>query len=90
MEFHYYYLIQDFVGVMLSFIGIRMFALCVKIISVKKLSRNSILLLIKYALYVISGVNLLMHEFGFKPWILSIFLIICSMIITSIVNAKSK
>jgi hypothetical protein len=89
MEFHYYYLIQDFMGIILAFIGIRMFMLYLRIASVKKLSKNAILFLVKYALAILSGSNLLMHQFGFKPWILSGVLIIISVIISPRVNTVS-
>lgn len=90
MKFHYYYLIQDFVGVMLAFIGIRMFLLCLKIIKSKKLTKNGLLLLIKYALFTLSGANLLMNPFGFKPWIISIVLMIISIGITSKIGTTSN
>lgn len=88
MEFHYYYIIQDVVGVLAAFIGIRMFTLCLKISLTKKLSLSSVLLLIKYILVTLAGANLLLHEFGFKPWILSIILIFISAIITQKSTAK--
>lgn len=82
MEFHYYYLIQDVLGVLLCFLGVRMVYLCLKIISIRGFSKNSILFLIKYNLLILAGANLLFNNFGFKPWILSIVLIITSVIIT--------
>ncbi|RDY24329.1 hypothetical protein CHF27_002950 [Romboutsia maritimum] len=82
MEFHYYYLIQDIVGVMVGFVGIRMFALCIRMILSGKSSKNTILITIKYALVTISGVNLLINQFGLKPWMISIILIFISNIIT--------
>lgn len=80
MEFHFYYIIQDIVGVMLAFLGIRMFILCLKIISVNKLSKGSVLLLIRYALMILSGVNLLLNSFGAKPWIVSAVLMIVALV----------
>lgn len=79
MEFHYYYIIQDIVGVLMAFIGIRM------ILSSKK-SKNGILISISYALITIAGINLLFNNFGLKPWIVSIILILLSLLITNIVK----
>ncbi|HSQ90273.1 hypothetical protein [Romboutsia sp.] len=82
MEFHYYYLIQDIVGVMIGFVGIRLFTLCIRMILSGKNSKNSILLIIKYSLVALSGANLLINEFGLRSWIISIILIFLSNIIT--------
>ncbi|WP_042274601.1 hypothetical protein [Faecalimicrobium dakarense] len=82
MEFHYYYLIQDFLGVLLCFLGIRMVYLCLRIIYIESLSKNSILFLIKYSLFILAGAILLFNNFELKPWILSMILIITSAIIT--------
>lgn len=91
MEFHYYYIIQDFIGVLMAFVGIRMLLLSIKMISSGRKSKSAILLTINYALIIISGVNLLMNKFGLKPWIISIILVILSFIITRIAsNIKEK
>lgn len=90
MKFHYYYLIQDFIGIMLAFVGIRMFLLCLKFIKGDKLTKNGLLLLIKYALFTLSGANLFMNSFGFKPWILSIVLMIISFAVTPKVRTTSN
>ncbi len=82
MEFHYYYLIQDFLGVLLCFLGIIMVYLCLKMILIRNFSKNAMLFLIKYSLFIISGVNLLSNNFELKPWILSMILMITSFIIT--------
>lgn len=82
MEFHYYYLIQDFLGVLLCFLGIIMVYLCLKMIFIRSFSKNSMLFLIKYSLFIISGVNLLSNNFELKPWILSMILMITSFIVT--------
>ncbi len=82
MEFHYYYLIQDFLGVLLCFLGIIMVYLCLKMTFIRNFSKNTMLFLIKYSLFIISGVNLLSNNFGLKPWILSIILMVTSFIIT--------
>lgn len=79
MEFHFYYIIQDIVGVMLAFLGIRMFLLCLKMISINKLSEGSIFLLIRYTLMVLAGVNLLLNKFGLRPWVISILLMILAL-----------
>lgn len=81
MEFHYYYLIQDIIGLIVSFIGLRMVTLCFRIMSSSKMSKNIFLILLKYILVTISGVNLLINQFGLKPWIISIILIFISTII---------
>lgn len=81
MEFHYYYLIQDIVGLIAAFIGLRMVTLCFRIMLSGKMSKNILLILLKYALVTISGVNLLINQFGLKPWIISIILIFISTII---------
>ncbi|KKY01083.1 hypothetical protein VN21_10685 [Paraclostridium benzoelyticum] len=82
MEFHYYYLIQDFLGVLLCFLGIIMVYLCLKMIFIRNFSKNAMLFLIKYSLFIISGVNLLSNHFELKPWILSMILVITSFIVT--------
>lgn len=79
MQFHFYYIIQDIVGVMLAFLGIRMFLLCLKMISINKLSKGSIFLLIRYTLMVLAGVNLLLNKFGLRPWVISILLMILAL-----------
>ena len=79
MEFHFYFIIQDIVGVMLAFLGIGMFLLCLKMISINKLSKGSIFLLIRYTLMVLAGVNLLLNKFGLRPWVISILLMILAL-----------
>lgn len=86
MEFHYYYIIQDIVGVLMAFIGIRMFTLSIRMILSSKKSKNGILISISYALITIAGINLLFNNFGVKPWIVSIILILLSLLITNIVK----
>lgn len=86
MEFHYYYIIQDIVGVLMAFIGIRMFTLSIRMILSSKKSKNGILISISYALITIAGINLLFKNFGLKPWIVSIILILLSLLITNIVK----
>ncbi|WP_250674171.1 hypothetical protein LZ906_002790 [Paraclostridium ghonii] len=83
MEFHYYYLIQDILGVLLAFLGFRMSLLCIKMISINKLSKNSILILIKYILILCAGLNLLLTRFEVKNWLISILIILVSIIIKS-------
>lgn len=39
MEFHYYYLIQDIVGIIATFIGVRMLILCFRYIFSNKISK---------------------------------------------------
>lgn len=78
MEFHYYYLIQDIIGLIVAFIGLRMFMLCFRMILSRKISKNTFLITLKYALVTVSGVNLLINQFGLKPWIISIILIFLS------------
>lgn len=86
MEFHYYYIIQDIVGVLMAFIGIRMVTLSIRMILSSKKSKNGILISISYALVAIAGVNLLFNNFGLKTWIVSIILILLSLLITNIVK----
>lgn len=86
MEFHYYYIIQDIVGVLMAFIGIRMVTLSIRMILSSKKSKNGILISISYALITIAGINLLFNNFGLKPWIVSIILILLSLLITNIVK----
>jgi phosphatidylserine synthase len=81
MEFHYYYLIQDILGVFLAFLGFRLSLLCIKMISINKLSKSSILVLIKYVLILCSGLSLLLTSFEIKNWIISIFIIFISITI---------
>ena len=88
MEFHYYYIIQDIVGVLMAFIGIRMFALSIRMILSGRRSKNTILLSIKYALITLSGVNFLINKFGLKTWIISIILVLLAIVITPKANTK--
>ncbi len=82
MEFHYYYLIQDIVGIILTFIGIRMLILCFRYIFYNKISKSILILMLKYTLITLSGINLLINQFGTIHWIISIILIFLSYIIT--------
>lgn len=82
MEFHYYYIIQDIIGVLMAFVGLRMLTLSIKMSRVNKKSKNAILLYIKYALITLAGVNFLINTFGLRPWITSIILVIISIVIT--------
>lgn len=90
MEFHYYYIIQDIIGVFMAFIGMRMFTLSIKIILSRKKSKNMILLCISYALITFAGINLLLNEFGLKPWIISIILILSSLVITKVIGSSKN
>ncbi|RDY29135.1 hypothetical protein CHL78_002175 [Romboutsia weinsteinii] len=87
MQFHYYYLIQDFVGVMLAFVGIRMLFLCLRLASSKKFTKNIVLLMTKYSLFIFAGANLLMNTFGLNHWICSILLMIISIAFTPKINS---
>jgi hypothetical protein len=80
MEFHLYYIIQDVIGVLISFLGIRLFSLSLKIASINKLSKGSLLLMTRYTLMILAGVNLLLNKFGLKPWIISIILMVLALI----------
>lgn len=82
MEFHYYYLIQDIVGIIATFIGIRMLILCFRYIFYNKISKSILILMLKYTLITLSGINLLINQFGTSHWIISIILIFLSYIIT--------
>lgn len=82
MEFHYYYLIQDIVGIIATFIGVRMLILCFRYIFSNKISKSILILMLKYTLITLSGINLLINQFGTIHWIISIILIFLSYIIT--------
>lgn len=86
MEFHYYYIIQDIIGVLMAFVGIRMLTLSVRMLMSGKVSKSALLLTISYGLIVVSGVNLLVNEFGLLPWIISIILVLLSLLITRMVG----
>ncbi|RDY26216.1 hypothetical protein CHL78_014445 [Romboutsia weinsteinii] len=86
MEFHYYYLIQDIIGLIVAFIGVRMVTLCFKMMLSSKMSKNIFLLILKYTLVTASGANILFNHFGLKPWIISIIL----MFISAIIAPKEK
>lgn len=88
MEFHYHYIIQDIVGVLMAFIGIRMFTLSIRMILSGRKSKNTILLLIKYALITLSGVNLTINKFGLKPWIISMILVLLAIVIRPKLSTK--
>lgn len=90
MEFHYYYIIQDIIGVLMAFVGIRMFTLSTRMILSNKKSKNAVLLSISYILITISGINLLLNRFKLKTWTISIVFIILSLIIIKIVSIKNK
>ena len=90
MEFHYHYIIQDIVGILMTFIGIRMFALSIRMILSGRKSKNTILLLIKYILITLSGVNLIINKFGLKHWIISIILILLVIAIRPKFNAEEE
>ena len=81
MEFHYYYIIQDIIGVLMAFVGIRMLTLIIKMGLNGPKNKNIILIFIKYALVTLAGVNFLISKFGIKPWIVSIILTLLSIVI---------
>lgn len=90
MEFHYYYIIQDIIGVLMAFIGIRMFVLSIQmILSMRKL-KNTIALSASYALVAVSGINLLFYNFTLKTWARSIVFIILSVVIVKIISFMNK
>ncbi|HBF0729996.1 TPA: hypothetical protein KNO10_003169 [Clostridioides difficile] len=86
MKFEYYYLIQDIAGILLAFIGLRMSIIGFRILSMKGLSINTLLIVIKYCLFTIAGLNLLISKFGIKHWIWSV----CMLIISIIINPRIK
>ncbi len=88
MEFYYYYIIQDIVGVLMAFVGIRMFALSIRMILSGRKSKNTILFFIKYALITLSGVNLIINKFGLKPWIISMILVLLVIVIRPKLGTK--
>lgn len=90
MEFHYYYVIQDIIGVLMAFVGVRMFMLSIQMILSKKKFKNSVSLSISYALIAASGINLLFYNFEIKTWIRSIAFIILSLLIIKIVSIKNN
>ncbi|MCC3866834.1 hypothetical protein [Terrisporobacter mayombei] len=90
MDFHYYYIIQDIIGILMAFIGIRMFALSIRMILSKKNAKNIIVLSVSYVLIAASGINLLLYNFEIKTWIISIAFVILSLLITKIVNIREK
>ncbi|WFD11104.1 hypothetical protein [Tepidibacter hydrothermalis] len=71
MEFHYYYIIQDIIGVFLVFINLRLAYVCLKIMKVRGISKKSLILLIHYLLYCIAGFNFLISDFGLRTWTVS-------------------
>ena len=90
MEFHYYYIIQDIIGVLMAFVGIRMFILSIQmILSMRKL-KNAIALSASYALVAVSGINLLFYNFTLKTWARSIAFIILSVAIIKIISFMNK
>lgn len=90
MEFHYYYIIQDIIGVLMAFIGIRMFVLSIQmILSMRKL-KNIIAFSASYALVAVSGINLLFYNFTLKTWARSIVFIILSVVIVKIISFMNK
>ena len=90
MEFHYYYIIQDIIGILMAFIGIRMFALSIRMILSKKKVKNIIVLSVSYVLIAASGINLLLYNFEIETWTRSIAFVILSLLITKIVNIREK
>ncbi|HBG5344875.1 TPA: hypothetical protein KQG29_002263 [Clostridioides difficile] len=86
MIFEYYYLIQDITGILLTFIGLRMSIIGFKILSMKGISINTLLIIMKYCLFTIAGLNLLIFKFGIRHWILST----CMLVISIIINPKIK
>ena len=90
MEFHYYYIIQDIIGILMAFIGIRMLALSIRMILSKKNTKNIIVLSVSYVLIAASGINLLLYNFEIKTWIRSIAFVILSLLITKIVSIREK
>lgn len=93
MDFHYYYIIQDIIGVLMAIVGLRMLTLSIRMIVSGKKTKSAVLISIKYALITAAGVNFLISTFGLKPWIISIILVLLSIIITpknNVDNIKVK
>ncbi|MCC0630342.1 MULTISPECIES: hypothetical protein [unclassified Clostridioides] len=86
MKFEYYYLIQDITGILLAFIGLRMSLIGFRILSMKGISINALLIIMKYCLFTIAGLNLLISKFGIRHWILSV----CMLVICIVINPRIK
>ncbi|CAH2214586.1 Membrane protein [Tepidibacter aestuarii] len=88
MEFHYYYIIQDIIGVLLAFINLRLAYLCFRMIKVKGILKNLLVHLIYYITCFIAGFNLLISPFGLRAWTMSLGIFFLGLILKIITNYK--
>jgi len=81
MEFHYYYIIQDLVGLLMLFTFSRMILLNIKLIISKGIRIKRVKLLIAHSLLLSSGVFLCINEWSFKTWIITLVVVLIGYLI---------
>jgi len=86
MEFHYYYLIQDIVGVFLIFVNVRIALTCTQLIFKNGVSLSAIMVLTHYVLLIAAGFCLVLNVFGLIAWAMSMLLISLSVGLTGILR----
>lgn len=69
MEFHYYYLLQDIIGVLLGALSFKMIILYLLHIKNKGPSKHSVLCVLGNVMMLMSGTSLVASQFGIRAWI---------------------
>lgn len=89
-KFHYYYLIQDILGVFISFFSFRIFINYLKLCISKGINKERFYYILIYILYFFCGLNLLIFKWSLKTWFTSIFVFTVVFQINKLLNKKFK
>lgn len=81
MTFHYYYIVQDIIGVLLIFIFGRILLLNIQFLRAMGLDKRRFRLFVYYLLFILSGINLCLGTFNVRVWVISIILFILGVFI---------
>lgn len=74
MKFHYYYLIQDLLGVFLILLGSSFLLSCIRFIKKNNFNFLIFISFIKNIFLLLSGLNFLANEWNIYVWLNSLFL----------------
>lgn len=80
MDFEYYFIIQDVVGVLIGLLGLKLSIIYSMLIFRKEASSKNILCLIGNIMLIISGAILVVSDFNLQAWLVSIMFIMLSWI----------
>ena len=74
MDFRYYYLIQDIIGVLLAFLALKLLVLFGLKIYRNGLSIKYSLCFIGNIMLLLAGINFMISPWGIKTWVISVIL----------------